>query len=155
MRVPEQAGAAVLVLGYGSDLRRDDGAGRVAAEAVAARDLPGVTARALHQLTPELAEDLAGTQVIFVDATVARRTVDLTELAAGDGTGPMTHHADPRGLLDLAAALGAPAAGAWLVHIPAHDLGLGTGLSDATAGFVDEAVARIVALIEAFGQTGR
>jgi len=140
----------VLVLGYGSELRRDDAAGRIVAEALAERALPGVEARPLHQLTPELAEDLSGRTVVFVDATVTREVVDVVALEPGDGQGPMTHHVDPRGLLDLAASLDGPATAAWVVHIPAHDLGLGTELSEATAAAVDEALARVIALCQAW-----
>ena len=143
------ARAAVLGRGDGSELRRDDAAGRILAERLAERGLPGVEARPLHQLTPEIADDLGGRTVVFVDATVARDAVDVVALEPGDGQGPMTHHVDPRGLLDLAASLGQPAAGAWVVHIPAHDLGLGTELSAATAAAVDEALGRVVALCEA------
>ncbi|MFO8076901.1 MAG: hydrogenase maturation protease [Actinomycetota bacterium] len=139
----------VLVLGYGSELRRDDAAGRIVAEALAERALPGVEARPLHQLTPEVAEDLSGRTVVFVDATVTREAVDVVALEPGDGRGPMTHHVDPRGLLDLAASLDGPATAAWVVHIPAHDLGLGTELSARARAGVEEAVEHIVALCEA------
>ncbi len=145
----DRAGAHVLVLGYGSELRRDDAAGRILAERLAERRLPGVESRALHQLTPEIADDLGGRSVVFVDATVARDVVDVVALEPGNGQGPMTHHVDPRGLLDLAASLGQPANAAWVVHIPAHDLGLGTELSEGTAAAVDEALARVAALCEA------
>jgi Ni,Fe-hydrogenase maturation factor len=50
--------SAILVIGYGNELRGDDAIGQWVARAVAA-----------HQLTPELAEDLAHTDyAVFVDA---------------------------------------------------------------------------------------
>src|SRR5262245_1795360 len=62
---------SVVVIGYGNDLRGDDAVGLRAAQAVAAWDMPGVCGLAVHQLTPELAEILAGAALaIFVDARV-------------------------------------------------------------------------------------
>ena len=63
--------ADALVIGYGNTLRGDDGIGPAVAEAVAALGLPGVRVIVAHQLTPELAADLADAQlVVFVDAAV-------------------------------------------------------------------------------------
>ena len=61
----------LLVIGYGNTLRGDDGVGRRMAEELAERNLPRVRTRSVHQLTPELAEDLADCgAAIFVDACV-------------------------------------------------------------------------------------
>ena len=58
-----------LVIGYGNTLRSDDGAGQRVAEKIGQWELPGVGALAVHQLTPELAENIAQADaVIFVDA---------------------------------------------------------------------------------------
>jgi Ni,Fe-hydrogenase maturation factor len=60
---------STLVIGCGNDLRGDDALGPLAATAVAAWDMPGVQALAVHQLMPELAEALAEADLaIFVDA---------------------------------------------------------------------------------------
>ena len=62
-------GAGILVIGYGNELRGDDGIGPRVAEAVAARNHPGVRVRIVCQLVPELAAELAEARtVIFVDA---------------------------------------------------------------------------------------
>ncbi len=56
----------LLVIGYGSDLRGDDAAGLLADRRLARL---GFHAIAVHQLTPELAEQVAAArQVIFLDA---------------------------------------------------------------------------------------
>ncbi len=56
----------VLVIGYGNPLRGDDGVGYKAAERM--RRLP-VNVIACHQLAPELAEPISGSDlVIFIDA---------------------------------------------------------------------------------------
>ena len=67
----------LLVIGYGNDLRSDDGAGRAVAEMVSDLDLPGVEVRTMSQLTPELSLAITGrAKVVFVDADV-----DATEVA--------------------------------------------------------------------------
>ena len=53
-----------LVIGYGNDLRTDDGAGRWVAERIESFDLPGVSVRSVPQLTPELTLDIAGTRLV-------------------------------------------------------------------------------------------
>src|SRR5205823_6351255 len=59
-----------VVIGYGNDLRGDDGVGQRVALSVACWRQPGVMALALHQLTPELTTWLVrATFAIFVDAS--------------------------------------------------------------------------------------
>ncbi|NJR56581.1 MAG: hydrogenase maturation protease [Acaryochloris sp. CRU_2_0] len=58
-----------LVIGYGHSLRGDDGVGPLVAEQIAAWNLPDVRSLCVHQLTPELAAEMAQVeQVLFVDA---------------------------------------------------------------------------------------
>ena len=87
----------LLVIGYGNDLRSDDGAGRAVAEAIAERDLPGVEVRSMSQLTPELSLEISGRRVVvFVDADVDAIEVTARTVTAGPpGEGAMTHHGDP------------------------------------------------------------
>lgn len=141
----------MLVVGYGNDLRRDDGAGRLVADAIERRSLPGVTVRSVAQLTPELALDLAGrSRVVFVDASVDTDRVTVTRVDAGNGgRGIMSHHGDPAGLLALTGTVGEVPPEAYVVSIPAADLGLGSDLSATTRLGVDEAVALVAALISA------
>ena len=62
---------STLIVGYGNDLRSDDGAGVIVARKVAVL-WPQARVIVVHQLTPELAEDIAmAGKVIFVDAFVA------------------------------------------------------------------------------------
>lgn len=143
------AAADALVIGYGNDLRADDGAGRCVADAMEARALPGVVVRSTSQLTPELALEMAGTTtVVFVDASIDDETVTvrLVESAPGAST-TMTHHGDPATLLSMVAAVGTPPKEAYLVSIPASDLGLGFDFSPRTEAAVSEAIELVTELV--------
>jgi hydrogenase maturation protease len=137
----------VLVIGYGSDLRGDDAVGRRAAEAVEARDLPGVRVLSVPQLVPELALDLAGCRsVIFVDASAIDDTVQVRRLAPVSASSQLTHAVAPQSLLALAATVERAPADAVVVTIPASEFELSTTLSEATTAAMSEAVERIVSL---------
>jgi hydrogenase maturation protease len=127
----------VLIIGYGNTLRSDDGVGAHVAREVEAKGWPGVRAIASAQLTPELAADVAqAQQVIFVDADAVGEPhgVRVVELwADANAVGPMTHHATPRGVLALAAALYDRCPPAFLVSIPGVNFALGEGLSPIAA----------------------
>jgi Ni,Fe-hydrogenase maturation factor len=142
------------VIGYGNDLRGDDAVGPLAAAAVAAWDMPGVPALAIHQLTPELAEPLAEADLaIFVDAHVpapapkhGQRSPSLCVWESGVGDegaevvsvhpiepaavdSAIGHTGDPRALLALTKALYGRCPIAWSITVPAHSFSFGAGLS--------------------------
>lgn len=143
-----QTPVRLLVVGYGNTLRRDDGAGPRAAEAVAALNLPGVAAFACHQLSPEHAGLIARAErVVFVDAAVdTPLEVRLRPLAPGKTTQLMAHAADPRTMLALARDVFGHAPQAWWLTIPAVELGFGEELSPSARRGLAEAVAVIQAL---------
>jgi hydrogenase maturation protease len=134
-----------LVIGYGNELRRDDGAGPRVARAVAAWGAPDVLALARHQLTPELAEALAGADVVFfVDAAAGADTGVRVRPVRPDARQPaLGHTSSPAELLALALALYGGRPRAWLVTVPAPDLGFGEGLSPAASRGVDDALCYI------------
>jgi hydrogenase maturation protease len=138
----------LLVVGYGNDLRCDDGAGRHVADAIEEMELPGVMVRSVAQLTPELALDIAGRDcVVFVDASVDTEALTHTAVAPGSGPGGvMTHHGDPSHLLSLVESVGPLPAEATVISIPALNLGLGFDLSPATAAGVSSAIDLVAAL---------
>jgi hydrogenase maturation protease len=140
---------STLVIGYGNDLRSDDGAGRVVADRIAALDLPGVTTRSLSQLTPELSLEIAGaTQVVFVDASIDVAKTTVTPVVADTAEeSPWTHHTTPQSLLAMTGTVGPVPQSAHTVSIPVADLGLGLELSPISAAGVDEAVELITDLI--------
>ncbi len=130
----EIAGAArprrSLVIGIGNPLRRDDGVGWQLAEEVAGL--------AVHQLTPELAAELAAVdRVLFVDAwqvplpgTAGGRPQPCLRPVSPGATGlACSHRLEPAVLLALATALyGAQPAAAELL-LPAWEFAHGIGLS--------------------------
>jgi hydrogenase maturation protease len=142
--------ARLLVIGYGNELRRDDGVGPRAARAVAAWQLPGVAGVAAHQLTPEVAELIGEAEgVVFVDAGPhdAVRTRPIVPSWAAQVLG---HTGEPRELLALAEALYGRRPEAWLITLPAPELGFGEGLSATAEHGLTEALRQIRTLAETF-----
>ena len=138
-----------LVIGYGNDLRSDDGAGRVVADRVERLGLPGVTVRSLSQLVPELALEIAVVDlVVFVDASIEVGEPTVTPVASqAVEASPRTHFADPATLLGMTASVGPVPGKAFVVSIPVTNLDLGFELSAATAQAVELAVELIDDLI--------
>jgi len=134
-----------LVIGYGNTLRRDDGAGVRVAEAVEQWALPGVQVLLRHQLAPELADALArAARVVFVDAAAGEQTRPAWRpLRPAPRAAPLAHAADPRALLLLARALFGRAPRAWLLTLPAPDLGYGEGLSPLAAAGAQAALLKL------------
>ncbi len=144
-----------LVLGYGNTLRGDDAAGPLLAERVAVRAWPGVVARAVPQLTPELAATLVGYDaVVFADARQGGSAVTLAPLAPAESlSGPVPgHRSDPAGLLALAAVLFDARPAAWLLTLPGHDFSPGAELSAATRAALEAAERRLARWIGVEGE---
>ncbi len=145
------AGERVLLLGIGNDLRGDDAAGPRVAQALDGRvtwDL-----RAVHGLTPELADDLAGCDVVlFVDAaadpTLERPGWKHHHVRRGGApaTPVLGHALDVPGLLDLSVRLHGGAPRAATLALPARDFALGETLTPEAAAGVEAAVAALLAL---------
>jgi hydrogenase maturation protease len=130
-----------LVIGYGNELRRDDGAGPRAARAVAGWGVPGVLAVALHQLTPELAEAVAAAgEVFFVDASAGKVGVRVRPVRPAARPPALGHAVSAPQLLALAEALYGRRPRAWFVTVPAADLGFGEDLSPPAARGLGEAL---------------
>ncbi|MEX1297271.1 MAG: hydrogenase maturation protease [Candidatus Limnocylindrales bacterium] len=150
---------SVLVLGYGNTLRRDDGAGAVAARLLAAdprlqRD--GVEVREAYQLLPEMSLDFAAVSlVVLVDADAAGlpgsievHEIDPTTAARDDADargepGASSHHVGGGELVALAATLGGRAPAAVAIGIGVADLEMGEGLSPA----VEAALPRVLEIV--------
>jgi hydrogenase maturation protease len=85
----------VLVIGYGNTLRGDDAVGVRAAEKIA-EQFPGVRSLTVHQLTPELAVDVADADLVILfdaDATIQEVTTRVVE--EDEPVHPRSHFVSP------------------------------------------------------------
>ncbi|GAB4330461.1 MAG: hydrogenase maturation protease [Leptolyngbyaceae cyanobacterium] len=141
-----------LVIGYGNSLRGDDGAGQRVAEQVEDWHLDNVRSLALHQLTPEVAADIAeaGT-VIFVDATLPTEEpitqVQLVPIQAQDTPTHWAHFQDPRSLLTLTQRVYGTVPPSWWILIPAIDFEFGEQFSAITQQGIRDALIQIKDLL--------
>lgn len=143
---PEDSGNEVvmtwLVIGYGNELRQDDGAGRRVADEVTSWSRACTRVISVVQLTPDLAADIAEVeQVVFVDACEGLEKLRVETIEADDEGGlSSSHHTSPSYLLHLAKHLynHTPVA-TWLM-LPARDFGLGESLSEQAQQGVDDAL---------------
>ena len=131
---------ATLVVGYGNTLRGDDGVGYLLAEQVAAWGLPNVKTIACHQLTPELAANIAECdRVIFIDATLPGMQTEVAwrSLSPSDAPTLDAHRSDPAGLLQLTAQLYETSPSAHQLLLPTAEMEFSETLSAiAQAGLV-------------------
>jgi hydrogenase maturation protease len=132
-----------LVIGYGNELRRDDGVGPRVARTVAEWGVPGVRALAVHQLTPELADDIGrAEEVVFVDAATDRAAANISiqPVRAARSSSLANHASSPQALLALAEVLYDRRPAVWLLTVPARDLNFGEGLSSEAEKDVTQAL---------------
>lgn len=134
----------VLVLGFGNTLRSDDGVGWTVADALAAQ-LKNSCLRILrlHQLTPEIAYDLAQSRhAVFIDADVrlapGQWQWSQLQTATLDNTAPLRlgHHMQPEYLLALARSLGGSPLDALQLSVGPASLEMGDALSPRVAALV-------------------
>jgi hydrogenase maturation protease len=140
----------VMVIGYGNDLRSDDGIGTRIANAIAAENLPKVKSFAVHQLTPELAAMLANVDlVIFVDAglSVVSSQVQVQPLSPSASSLIHGHMGDGRSLLALTQAMYGHYPRAWLVTVPGINFEVGESLSPMAEAGMAIAHTKIIQLL--------
>jgi hydrogenase maturation protease len=139
-----------LVIGFGNECRGDDALGPEVARRIASRRWPGVRVAVMHQLTPELAEELSlAARAIFVDAHVNGRgpSIVVEPISPDRGDSLATHLGDPRALLALAQILYGRAPQSWLVTIAGERFAPGEPLSETALRRAAEAVQRIETLL--------
>lgn len=139
-----------LVIGFGNELCGDDGIGPHVARVIEARRLPNVRVRTLHQLTPELAEEIhSASQVVFVDASRELRptAVVVAPVNLEETNSLQTHWVDPAGVLALTRAIYGRMPRAWLVTVEGKHFEPGDRVSPSTIAHAEEAVQRIIALL--------
>ncbi|MGD8207651.1 MAG: hydrogenase maturation protease [Thiohalocapsa sp.] len=144
---------SALIIGYGSPIRGDDAIGPLAAERIAALDLPqGVGVQSRHILTAELVDDLRrAAVVVFLDAAAdsAPGEVRCRRLKP-DATAPstMAHFHDPRELLAWCEALYGRAPEAWLISAGGAEWGYsGYRLSESAERAVEPMIRQTLTLL--------
>jgi hydrogenase maturation protease len=137
-----------LVVGFGNPLRGDDGLGWHAAAALAADPRPADTdVLTRHQLTPELAEDIATARVaVLIDACLGDTPgcVSIREVAPAAGPS-WSHHLRPEDVVGLAHALFGAAPQVFLVTVTGAHFGYGTQLSPT----VSDCMSRVLTIVKA------
>ena len=117
----------VLLISVGNHLRRDDGVAHAVTQLPGAADFES---RALIQLTPEVAEDIAGYDaVIFLDADARAADSNIETLDESRSVSALTHVSSPAEIVELSRTLFGFAGQAFLCRIPVDDLSFGEGLS--------------------------
>ena len=139
----------VLVIGYGNTLRGDDAAGICAAELIAKRH-PEIECVCMHQLMPELAEQIAECDTVFfldAEVNVTQPNVRLVEPTI-EADQPRTHFISPESLLRLSQQLyqRLPLK-TYIVGIPASQFEFSEELSESTKKAVKESVALVESLL--------
>lgn len=143
--------ADILVIGYGNQLRRDDGIGPFVADSLAGTNLPGVRVLVSMQLLPELAVDLVAARlVVFVDASMESSEigVEVRRLTPEDATEWSTHHTNPSTLLALSRAVYGRTPEAWWVKVFGQEFDYRQGLSRAAKENARRAIDGIGALLQ-------
>ncbi len=142
-------GKKFLIIGYGNILRRDDGVGIKVVENIAEQHRDNVTTLTLHQLTPELAEEIAGyTDVIFVDAVVTEeKEVKVYPLEIESDYVNRGHSESPSSLLSLTKRLYDKTPRAWGVFIPGINFDFGEEFSTLTGSCAGQAMQKIDEII--------
>ena len=141
-----------LIIGYGNTLRSDDGVGYKVAEKVEQWGIAGVRALPIHQLTPELAEDIANANtVIFVDAVLVTDEmppkVTIQSIKPAQVYDDFCHTGNPRSLLALTQVLYGKFPKAYWLLIPALNVEFGEQLSPLTATAAESALETIEQIV--------
>ena len=153
--LPSSAACRVLIIGYGNTLRGDDAFGPVVAdrlrEAVVSDRVVVLTR---HQLTPELASDVAACErVVFIDASVEGPAgqVNCRSISKElSGAGHLVHTLDPARLLALAHLVYGRVPTGYLISVGGMSFDLGERrLSPPVAAAVEPALHQIRELIDA------
>lgn len=140
------------IIGFGNSQRRDDGIGPWVIDRLKRRmeDIEGITLVALHQLGPELAEDLSTANgVVFIDAAIAPQSggYSWSELFPVIPSHPFAHGLTPVSLLGLAQLLYDRSPPAWMVSVEGSDFEFGEGLSAAALDHATQAAQEVIRFI--------
>ena len=152
---------SILIIGYGNNLRSDDGVGRYLAEIIDQQQLHLVKTLSVHQLTPELVLEIAEAQaVIFIDAITQCRyaiasltsqikgEITLQSLEPSQEKNRLGHTSNPEQLLSLCQNLYDRSPSGWLLTIPTTNFEFGETFSDLTQNAIAPALVILTQLIK-------
>jgi len=145
----------VVIIGYGSTLRGDDGLGWYAAQKLSELTSSKVHVVACHQLTPELAEDISWAQrVVFIDAArnLPAGEIRCNPLAATALAQPVrpfsySHSLSPIDLLALCRELYGRSPQAFLISVGGGDFSQRTNVSERVANIFDTLITLVKSLV--------
>jgi hydrogenase maturation protease len=121
-----------LVIACGNPLRGDDAVGPTAADIVSSWEAPGVKVLTVHQLVPELIDEMQQVQrVLFIDAATNADDgpFQSTVVEPMKSSRFFGHYETAANLLALLHELGGPTPDAWLVSISALSFDHGMALT--------------------------
>jgi hydrogenase maturation protease len=125
----------VLLIAVGNPLRRDDGIAHRVLEILDPDLAAGATALAVHQLTPEIAEDFSRHEIaVVIDADLDPGEAYLEEVLDPDHPALLGHELDAAEVAALARKLYDWKGACLLCHVPGADFAEGGGFSDAAKG---------------------
>ena len=138
----------ILIIGYGNTLRGDDGVGYKIAEIIEQWNINNITSLAVHQLTPDLAENIAQADtVIFVDAVtitdINQAKLEIKTISSNQKSNNLAHHNNPEQLLSLTQAIYQKVPQAYWILVPAFNFNFSEGLSPFTQKYVNLALEKI------------
>lgn len=151
-----------IIIGYGNELRSDDAIGQKVANIINSWHLSDVESLAVHQLTPELAANLANVNLaIFVDAMMSSESenVEVESILLSESNTishilsnildnmMLGHIGNPRSLLSLTKYLYGYCPTAWLVTVPGVNFELGDCLSPIAEMGINIALDKIINII--------
>ena len=143
-----------LVVGYGNALRGDDAVGHHVAEMlVTEQRLPGASILTRHQLTPELAKEMAAARlVVLIDArhSGGRPGGVRVQRVVRSGRPIGSHSIDVSALVDLVELVYGDAPPVVLVTVTAERFDFGADLSSPVASALPSVVDVVVAVVGTF-----
>lgn len=143
----------VLAIGYGNRLRGDDGVGPAVVERLGrlftSKQDKQLRVLAVQQLTPELAAEIADSDVVwFVDAWANGRELTIQRLSLASSPPFLDHGWSPSILLYLAKALYGAEPIAYHLLIPAIQFDYGETFSELACSGVKGAIRAIASAVE-------
>jgi hydrogenase maturation protease len=136
-----------MFIAIGNRLRRDDGVAHTVLESLAGSH--DVESRYLLQLAPEIADDIAGYDlVVFLDSDAGALELSVETVDPSPAGRVFTHVAGPAEIVGLSRALFGFKGRAFLCRIPAYDFSSKEGLSRRAETRAREAAAQLEGLLD-------